>query len=295
MIGSTQPGRLAEYVRRAVSGGSGDDGLIQRFGLLVWPDQSPEWKDVDCYPDTAARNAAWETFDSFDRLSPEAVCAEIVPYQTVPVLRLDRVAQGIFLEWRAELERRLRSPDLPSALESHLAKYRKLVPALALINHLADGGVGPVNEAALLRALGLAEYLETHARRAYGAGPEAEIAAAKSILAHIRKGDLSEGFTLARCLPPAVVRSDRSQPCSSWPQPSLRPRLDRCGGNAYGRQTHDPLRHQPEGTKMSKYLDRLKAKIANAPTPEAVKTDKSQPGAGQWEGSATAGCHFWQF
>jgi hypothetical protein len=52
-----------------------------------------------------------------------------------------------------------------------------------------------LNEAALLRALGLAEYLETHARRAYGAGPEAEIAAAKSILAHIRKGDLSEGFT----------------------------------------------------------------------------------------------------
>ena len=33
MIGSTQPGRLAEYVRRAVTGTSGDDGLIQRFGL----------------------------------------------------------------------------------------------------------------------------------------------------------------------------------------------------------------------------------------------------------------------
>ena len=62
MIGSTQPGRLAEYVRRAVSGGSGDDGLIQRFGLLVWPDQSPEWKDVDCYPDTAARECGMGDF-----------------------------------------------------------------------------------------------------------------------------------------------------------------------------------------------------------------------------------------
>jgi hypothetical protein len=81
------------------------------------------------------------------------------------------------------------------AFESHLAKYRKLVPALALINHLADGGVGPVNENALLRALGLAEYLETHARRAYGAGPEAEIAAAKAILAHIRKDDLKDSFS----------------------------------------------------------------------------------------------------
>ncbi len=41
LLGSTQPGRIAEYMRRAVSGGAGDDGLIQRFGLLVWPDQSP--------------------------------------------------------------------------------------------------------------------------------------------------------------------------------------------------------------------------------------------------------------
>jgi hypothetical protein len=47
----------------------------------------------------------------------------------------------------------------------------------------------------MLRALGLASYLETHARRAYGAGPEAETAAAKAILAHIRKEDLADGFS----------------------------------------------------------------------------------------------------
>jgi putative DNA primase/helicase len=38
-----------------------------------------------------------------------------------------------------DLEKRLRG-DLHPALESHLAKYRKLVPALALICHLVDGG-----------------------------------------------------------------------------------------------------------------------------------------------------------
>ncbi|MBK5197281.1 MAG: DUF3987 domain-containing protein, partial [Methyloceanibacter sp.] len=107
LIGSTQPGRLAEYVRRAVSGGAGDDGLIQRFGLLIWPDQQPDWKSVDRYPDTGARKVAWETFDTFDTLTPEAVCAELIPYQTVPVLRLDTVAHGLFLEWRTDLERRL--------------------------------------------------------------------------------------------------------------------------------------------------------------------------------------------
>jgi hypothetical protein len=39
VLGSTQPGRIAEYVRMANRGGHGDDGLIQRFGLFVWPDQ----------------------------------------------------------------------------------------------------------------------------------------------------------------------------------------------------------------------------------------------------------------
>jgi hypothetical protein len=71
----------------------------------------------------------------------------------------------------------------------------RLVPSLALINHLADIGHGPVGKEAMSRALALATYLETHAKRAYGAGPEAETAAAKAILAHIRNGDLTEGFS----------------------------------------------------------------------------------------------------
>src|SRR5262249_29830699 len=99
-----------------------------------------------------------------------------------------------FLEWRKDLESKLRAGDLMPAMESHLSKYRKLVPSLALVSHLADGGTGPVDRPALLRALGLAEYAETHARPAYGAGPEAEVAAAKSILTHIRKGDLEDNF-----------------------------------------------------------------------------------------------------
>jgi hypothetical protein len=46
------------------------------------------------------------------------------------------------LEWRQVLEYKLRAGDLTPALESHVSKYRTLVPALALINHLADGGRG---------------------------------------------------------------------------------------------------------------------------------------------------------
>ena len=140
MLGSTQPGRLAEYVRRATAGGAGDDGLIQRFGLLVWPDQSPEWRDVDRYPNSAARDAAWTTFERLDQLTPDAVEAERDTFEPIPFLRFEPAAHAAFSEWRAGMELRLQAGEMGAALESHVAKYRKLVPALALIAHLADDG-----------------------------------------------------------------------------------------------------------------------------------------------------------
>jgi hypothetical protein len=47
----------------------------------------------------------------------------------------------------------------------------------------------------LVSLLAFADYLESHARRCYAAGSEAETAAAKAIVSRIRKGDLADGFT----------------------------------------------------------------------------------------------------
>lgn len=80
-------------------------------------------------------------------------------------------------------------------MESHLAKYHKLVPGLVLINHLADQVISRVGPSATSRAIAFAAYLETHARRAYAAGINAEVAPAKAILDHIRRGDLTDPFT----------------------------------------------------------------------------------------------------
>jgi Protein of unknown function (DUF3987) len=201
LLGSTQPGRLAEYISKATSGGSGDDGLIQRFNLLVWPDQSGEWKEVDRYPDSEARKAAWDTFYRLSNLDPATIGAQRDEYEAIPFLRFDDDAQRLFSDWRGEHERKLRSGEMGPALESHLAKYRTLVPALALINHLADGGNGAIGERAVLRALAFTdEYLGTHARRAYHAGLNAETTAAKAILKRIRKGALKDGFTLREAM-----------------------------------------------------------------------------------------------
>jgi hypothetical protein len=195
LLGSTQPGRLAEYMHDAISGGAGDDGMVQRFGALAWPDHCPDWREVDRHPASEPRANAWGTFNRLDEMTPESIGGQRDEYSPVSYLRLDDAAQDQFGNWRGDLERRLRSGEMLPALESHLAKYRKLVPSLALINHLADGDSGAISETAMLRALAFADYLETHARRAYGAGSVIETSAAKAILQHIRKGDLQDGFT----------------------------------------------------------------------------------------------------
>jgi len=198
VLGNTQPARIVEYVRKANAGGAGGDGMIQRFGLLVWPDATGDWKNVDRYADSAAREAAWGVFDravKIDKNRALEMGAQMGHFDKVPSLRFEEAAHGEFLDWREDLERRLRRSELSPALEGHLAKYRKLVPALALITHIADRADGPVMQESLLKALAFAEYLETHARRIYGSQHEAELAAGKTILTHIRRGDLGDGFT----------------------------------------------------------------------------------------------------
>ena len=71
ILGGIQPGKLQAYIRDAVRGGVGDDGLLQRFGLLVWPDDSREWSNIDRWPESAARTKAFEVFTRLDAMEPD--------------------------------------------------------------------------------------------------------------------------------------------------------------------------------------------------------------------------------
>ena len=194
IIGGIQPGVLAEYVRQATGGGSGADGLLQRFGLMVYPDVSPNWKEIDRYPDSAARDAINLLAEWLDKLNPAEIGAEDDKYGAVPFLRFNSDAQVLFSEWRAKLEHRLRSGEEHPAIVSHLSKYRKLVPSLALINHLCDTRQGEVSEASLLRAITFSEYLESHAQRIYSYATRPDIEAAKTLLKRLASGKLPTTF-----------------------------------------------------------------------------------------------------
>ncbi len=116
-----------------------------------------------------------------------------------PSLRFDAAAQELFDGWRAELEHRLRAEEDHPVLLSHLAKYRSLLPSLALILHLIDsvdaGTGGPVSRAATAQAAAWCEYLAAHARRLYAAVTDAARVAAALLATRLAHGQLASPFT----------------------------------------------------------------------------------------------------
>lgn len=196
VFGGIQPGRLAPYVRSAVEGGIDDDGLIQRFQLLVWPDVPKQWRNVDRWPDTEARQQVFGIIERLHDITIDSLGAETDKYEDLPIpyLRFDKPAQKAFDVWREQLELRLRSGEEHPAVEAHLGKYRSLIPSLALILHLVEHDRGPVLYQAVVSAIRWGEYLESHARRIYSAAISAEVVAAKAIWKRICRGDLPDGF-----------------------------------------------------------------------------------------------------
>jgi putative DNA primase/helicase len=192
VLGAMTTGTWASHVHRAAEGGVGDDGLVQRFQLAVWPDVPSKWENHDRWPDTEAKNRAYEVYDRQDRLSDLDTDDE----SEIPVVRFTAEAQVISDEWREELEQRLRNEDESPLMLAHLAKYRSLIPSIALLYSLAESGAGDVDCEALEVACGWGEYLESHARRLYSSALSPELVAARALGRRIRKGDLGRQFSI---------------------------------------------------------------------------------------------------
>jgi putative DNA primase/helicase len=196
MLGGIQPGPLAQVLRAAVRGGAGDDGLLQRFQLLVYPDAPKMWVNVDRWPNNAARDRAFDVFRRLDRLTPETLGAPVE--DGLPILRFAPEAQEFFDGWREGLMKRLRTGDEHPAMEAHLAKFPSLLPSLALLFHLVDAPTmapGPVTLVAARRAAAWCDFLEAHARRVYQSVTSEGLKAARALLRKLRAGRLASRFT----------------------------------------------------------------------------------------------------
>jgi putative DNA primase/helicase len=194
VIGSIQPAKLDAYIDEAVRGG-GSDGLLARIQLLVWPDEVPAYHTPG-RPDHDARESAQRLADSLAGLDPTTLGA--AQDDALPYLRFAPDAQAMWDAWRSRLEARLRGTEFADApaYDSHISKYRSLVPSLALILHICDGGTGDVSLDALQRATAWATYLEAHARKMYRRELDHGDGAAQALLDRIRSGDVTDGMTV---------------------------------------------------------------------------------------------------
>jgi len=67
ILGGIQPDKLIAYLEPSIKG-LGNDGLIQRFQLMVYPDPI-QWRFVDRSPNTLARDVVYTMFEQMDKLT----------------------------------------------------------------------------------------------------------------------------------------------------------------------------------------------------------------------------------
>lgn len=66
ILGTTQPDKISTYLNKAIKK-LDNDGLLQRFQLLLYPDKK-SWKLVDEYPDSLAKNRVFEICKTIDTM-----------------------------------------------------------------------------------------------------------------------------------------------------------------------------------------------------------------------------------
>ena len=195
LLGGIQPSKLTAYLMQSV-GNLTNDGMVQRFQLLVYPDEPAAWKLVDEAPDLQSKQRANEIFKALAEM--DFLQAGAIEGKDRPFFRFDDAAQDLFYRWYTELEHKIRNDESP-LLSEHFGKYRSLMPSLALVFHLISvaGGAnpGPVTKMAAAMAADWVDYLETHARRIYGMVADTGPMAAAALAEKIRKGKVKDGFT----------------------------------------------------------------------------------------------------
>ncbi len=196
LLGTIQPSMIEPYYRSAMMG-LGDDGLIQRFQMLVYPEAVKKYDYVDRPP--AGRDAARDSFRLLYEFQSRDIGSEYLDAKAF--LQFDDAAQDLFQVWFTDLEKELRSGSIEnSALESHMAKYRGLMPSLALIFHLlarvtGSSSVSSISTNSVLLAIAWCDYLQKHATKLYTFVSTSEFDCARAILHRIQSGEIGNEFT----------------------------------------------------------------------------------------------------
>lgn len=195
VFGGFQPDRIKGYVQFAQRGSSQNDGLLQRFQLLVWPDPTTTFKIVDRSPNKVAIDAFHKAMLNLDVIAKAPMPGVKPGRHGQKLLRFSADAQEAFNVWYVKNEHLLASGKMDSSRQSHFSKYRSLIPALALLFHLLDGQIGPVSAESVKAAIGFAVYLKSHANRVYASVSGHDYAGTRLLAMKLIDCTLISGFT----------------------------------------------------------------------------------------------------
>ncbi len=161
VFGAIQPDKLECLITKSIH--SYDDGLLQRFQLIVCPQITEKWENHDVSADNLARENVEQLFEEVAKFQPEEQNGFVA-------LHFSQEAQGQFDLWIANLEDGFRREERSSSpYEGHLSKYRSLVPALALIFEIMQSGCEAmvVSLKSLELSMAWMDYLIPHAQKIY--------------------------------------------------------------------------------------------------------------------------------
>jgi len=208
LIGGIQPDKILSYLKDAMDGGN--DGLVQRLQMMVYPDKE-KWNFIDRYPDTEAKNNFYRIIEKLAAMQETDFIeagATMPDGEKFPCFRFDDESYQLFKQWITDLQAKIEDPDEHNIVKEHLAKYKSLMPSLALIYHLieiADKGYseyegryingGYIPEHCTRQAIACTDYLETHARRIYAMAIQSTDTLAIALSDKIIRQKLNNPFT----------------------------------------------------------------------------------------------------
>ena len=204
IFGGIQPSKFMGFLVLARNNIE-NDGTLQRFQVLVFPDEIKGGL-VDAAPDIPARERAFAIFDELAKMDFVACGAETDDHAKIPYFHFDAEAQQFFNAWYEATERK-RNIEGEAIMVEHLAKFDSLMPSLALIFHLVEVADWTASlkreprppQSVSLRCAKLAaawcDYLESHARRIYGLAANAALQGGRKLLEKIESGEIKDGFS----------------------------------------------------------------------------------------------------
>ncbi len=193
IFGGIQPAKLEAYIEKNTNS-QGDDGFLERFQLVVFPERRKNWQLVSRKPNLVAYEASLKVFHYLDQFNGKDLCDDLEA--SLPYLRFSPDAQELTDNWRRQLEARLLEDKGHPIYRAHLSKYRSLMPSLALIFTMMNGVERKIINIALSEtqlAIKWCTFLDTHAQKIYKNFLQEKNIGARLLAEKINKSQLSDG------------------------------------------------------------------------------------------------------